>query len=164
MLGRLSPSRRRFVLGLAALVVAATAITVVAVVGSGPDDVAPVSQDGRGPVLLVPGYGGSTTALDVLADALRAEGREVAVVRPEGSGTDDLRSQAEVLDRAAQQALDGADASSVDVVGYSAGGVVARLWVADLSGGSVARRVVTLASPNHGTVLASLASGLGSTA
>src|SRR5207342_251708 len=59
--------------------------------------------------------------------------------------------------------LDESGAGSVDLVGYSAGGVVVRLYVADLGGGSHVRRAVTLASPHHGTDLASLAGSLGST-
>jgi triacylglycerol esterase/lipase EstA (alpha/beta hydrolase family) len=51
-------------------------------------------------------------------------------------------------------------APSVDVVGYSAGGVVVRYWIAELGGGSLARRAVTLASPHHGTDLAGVAAGL----
>jgi triacylglycerol lipase len=66
--------------------------------------------------------------------------------------------QAEVLDRAVDRALARTGAPSVDVVGYSAGGVVVRLWVAEYGGGNVARRALTLASPHHGTDLASLAS------
>ncbi|KQW53352.1 lipase [Nocardioides sp. Root1257] len=164
MLGRLSPARRRFVLGTAALVVVAAAATVVAVVATRPERTEPVGQGSPGPVLLVPGYGGSTASLDVLADALRAAGRDATVVRLPGDGTGDLRDQAQVLDDAARTALARTGGDSVDVIGYSAGGVVARLWVADLGGASHARRVVTLASPNHGTELASLASGLGDTA
>jgi triacylglycerol esterase/lipase EstA (alpha/beta hydrolase family) len=120
----------------------------------------PVAQDAPGPVLLVPGYGGSTTAVSVLAEALRAQGRTAVVVEVPGDGRGDLRESARVLDDAAQQALD-AGAPSVDVVGYSAGGVVARWWAAEQGGAAVARRVVTLGSPHHGTDLAGLGAAVG---
>ena len=98
-------------------------------------------------VLLVPGYGGSQEALSTLASRLREAGRDARVVPLPGDGTGDLNAQARALDDAA------AGASSVDVIGYSAGGVVARLWV-NGAGGSVVRRVVTLGSPLHGTDIA----------
>lgn len=120
---------------------------------------ADIRQDRPGPVLLVAGYGGSTSSLAALGTALRAAGRTVQLVPPVGDNTGDLRAQAKVLDRTAQRLID-SGAPSVDVIGYSAGGVVARIWAADLDGAAVARRVITLGSPHHGTEIAQLAAGL----
>ena len=108
-------------------------------------------QQQPGTVLLVPGYGGGTAGLAVLARALRAEGRPVALVRLPDNGTGDLRGSAQAVEAAAEQAL-AAGAPSVDVVGYSAGGVVARLWARDNA--DRVRRVVTLGSPHHGSRVA----------
>lgn len=117
----------------------------------------PVAQDRPGPVLLVPGYGGSTAGLEVLAGKLRAAGRPARVVALPGDGTGDLRAAAGALDLAARTAL-ASGASSVDVVGYSAGGVTARFWARQLGGAAVARRIVTLGAPHHGTRVAALGS------
>lgn len=161
MLDTLAPQRRRFVMGVAGLLtVSLVALLVWGLVSRRGNEVVPVSQDEPGPVLLVSGYGGSTAGLEVLADALRRADRTVLVVPPVAGGTGDLRDQAAALSEAARAAMVGADAGSVDVVGYSAGGVVVRLWVAELDGGSLARRVVTLASPHHGSDLAALAGDL----
>lgn len=139
---------RIWALGLVPLLV------VVAVVlylrRAGPE----VDQARPGTVLLISGYGGGTGGLDTLARRLRASGRTVQVLPAVGDNTGDLREQAEALDRAAKAAID-AGAPSVDVVGHSAGGVVARLWLTE-GGGKLARRVVTLGSPHHGTQLATL--------
>ncbi len=154
----LSPARRRLVVGLLAVVLVA-ALVLGGLVGwrALTGGVTPVAQDRPGPVLLVPGYGGSTTALDVLAEALRGDGRDTAVVPLAGDGTGDLGTQAEVLAAAAEAAMARTGAGSVDVIGYSAGGVVVRLWVRDHGGDALARRVVTLGSPHHGTTVAGLA-------
>lgn len=160
MLDALSPARRRFVSLIAGLVALGVLAVVVGVVRSRAPDVTQVSQDAQGPVLLVPGYGGGTSSLEVLAQGLRDSGREAVIVPVEGAGTGDLRDQAAALDAVAASAMADSNAASVDVVGYSAGGVVVRLWVAEYGGGSVARRVLTLASPHHGTDLAGLAGDL----
>lgn len=157
MLEALSPQRRRVVLlaaGLALLLV--VVIGVTAALRLRGTAVEPVPQDQLGPVLLVPGYGGSGASLAPLAEALRAAGREAVVVPPVGDGTGDLAAQAEHLGEVAQQVVADRGAPSVDVVGYSAGGVVARLWVRDGGGGSLARRVLALGSPQHGTSQAAL--------
>ena len=148
-------SRQRLLLLVlvALLVVGALGAYAVRARGSGPG----VAQDRPGPVVLVPGYGGGTGALEELAARLEQEGRRTVLVRLPGDGTGDLREQAEVLDSTVDGLLE-RGAPSVDVVGFSAGGVVARLWVDERDGADDARRVVTLGSPHHGTDVARLAS------
>jgi triacylglycerol lipase len=158
-LGALSPRRRILVAGLALLVALAAAAAVAAAVrgsGSGPAGYPP--QDRPGPVLLVPGYGGQTGSLSELASRIRATGREAIVVRMPGNGTGSLNVDASVLNSAVTQALRGG-APSVDVVGYSAGGVVTLLWAREDDGAAKARRVITLGSPYHGASIAAGAAG-----
>ena len=112
-----------------------------------------------GTVLLVPGYGGSRTALTRLAERLTAAGRKTDVLTLPGDGTGDLLAQADTLDNAVRQALD-SGSPSVDVIGYSAGGVVTRLWVDRHDGAAVARRIVTLGSPLHGAQIAGAGAAL----
>jgi uncharacterized alpha/beta hydrolase family protein len=157
------PARRRaFVAGIALLAVGAAgvaAITAGARLASQPP--APTGfppQYRPGPVLLVPGYGGSTASLTVLARLIRASGRPATVLHLPGNGTGDLRQDAAVLNAAVSQALrDGAP--SVDIIGYSAGGVVALLWAREDDGQDKARRIVTLGAPFHGTLVAGTAAG-----
>jgi triacylglycerol esterase/lipase EstA (alpha/beta hydrolase family) len=157
VLAGLAPARRRLVLGLLAAALVAIAVAAAVLVPrllSGPPSA--VAQDRPGPVLLVPGYGGATGGLGQLATQLEAAGRDATVVALPGDGTGDLRASADALGRAVRDARARAGAATVDLVGYSAGGVVARLWVAD-GGAAQVRRVVTLGSPQHGTELADLA-------
>ena len=93
----------------------------------------PVAQDQPGPILLVPGYSGTSAELATLVDALRAAGREAVVVSMSAGGDEDLREQAARLGRAADEQLS-AGAPSIDVVGYSSGGVVSRVWADELGG------------------------------
>lgn len=152
----MSPARRLLLTCLALVVaVAVVATLVVHLVGRSSTSASPaVPQDVPGPVVLVPGYGGSTSALEVLATRLRAAGRTAVVVQLPGDGEADLTTYVPVLEAAVRGALSGG-APSVDVVGYSAGGVIARLWAAG-GGTDVTRRVVTLGSPHHGTGVAAL--------
>ena len=156
MLDALSPQRRRLVLGIGGLVLTLfTAVAVLAVVRS-VSSTRPVAQDIPGPVLLIPGYGGRVASLLPLVNALRSKGRTAVVVEPVGDGTGDLKTQADHLAEVAQSVLKQTAARSVDVIGYSAGGVVARLWVRDAGGNAPVRRVLTLGSPQHGTSQAAL--------
>ena len=149
------------VLGVLGLLVLALLLTGALLVRDRLDRASPVPQGELGPVVLVTGYGGSTRYLTPLADALEAEGRVAVVAPPVGRNTGDLDEQADALDRTVDRALADNDASTVDVVGYSAGGIVVRLWVKDHGGDEVARRVLTIGSPHHGAAVAELAIGLG---
>jgi triacylglycerol esterase/lipase EstA (alpha/beta hydrolase family) len=142
---------------LVAVVVAGTWLAVRAERSGAPRTAgAPVPQDRPGPVLLVPGYGGSVAELNLLARSLRARGKDVSVVQLPDHGLGDLRVQARSVGAAARVARARTGSPSVDVVGYSAGGVVARYWVQDLGGRAQTRRLVTLGSPHHGTEVAEL--------
>lgn len=162
MLDSLSPARRRLVL----LVAGATALALVAVVGlvvlrATTGGTRPVAQDQPGPVLLVSGYGGSTRSLEPIRSTLQKAGRDVVVVTPVGDGTGDIAEQAQDLGDQVDAALRRFGAASVDLVGYSAGGVVAREWVRSFGGAGIARRVLSVGSPHHGTDVAELGAGLG---
>jgi triacylglycerol lipase len=116
----LPPRRRIFAAGLALLTAAAAAAVAITAIaaraGHSPPGAYPV-QDRPGPVLLVPGYGGNTRALSVLASRIRATGRSATVVRLPGNGTGSLFQDAGVLNDVVARVLRGG-ALSVDVVGY----------------------------------------------
>ncbi len=161
-------SRRRRMLGVvvAALILAAAAAgAAVGVAHSGGSGQAGVTGNGQqaepaqnrpGPVLLIPGYGGSTGALDSLAGQIRATGRTATVLSLPGTGTGSLVTDAALLNSAVNSAL-AHGAPSVDIIGYSAGGVVALIWARQDDGAAKARRVITLGSPFHGASLAAAA-------
>jgi triacylglycerol esterase/lipase EstA (alpha/beta hydrolase family) len=142
-----------------ALVVVLAIVGVVTLVLDRAGSHEPADQANPGTVLLVPGYGGNTRSLEELARRVQAAGRTAVVVAPPGDGTGDLRAQAKNLSDAARNAID-AGAPSVDVVGYSAGGVVTWLFLAEYDGVAQTRRVITLGSPLHGAKLAAAGAAL----
>jgi triacylglycerol lipase len=155
--GSVSPRRRLLVAALAVAVVLAAAVAAVAALGGlGRRAGTGLAQVGAVPVLVVPGYNGAPASVGTLASRLRAAGRQVVVVDLPDRGTRDLRASARVLGAA----VDRTGAARVDLVGYSAGGLVVRLWLADPGRALRARRVVLLGTPNHGTELAGAAAAL----
>jgi triacylglycerol lipase len=160
LLARLSPRRRLLVSGAAfVVVVLVVTVTVSAILARRGGPAGFPAQSRPGPVLLVPGYGGSQVALDQLAGRIRATGRTATVLTLPDGGVGDLARQADTVDAAVRAAV-AAGAPSVDLIGYSAGGVVVRLWVARHDGVHLARRVVTLGSPLHGAQIAAVGSAL----
>ena len=153
----MSPARRLLLSCLAVAVGVVVAVAVLARLldsGGTPARAAQVAQDVPGAIVLVPGYGGATGALEVLAERLRADGRTALVVDLPGDGTGDLREAAGAVAGVVDAAL-ASGSPSVDLVGYSAGGVVARLLL-DEEPDAAVRRVVTLGSPHAGSRLAGI--------
>jgi triacylglycerol lipase len=138
-----------------ALIVVAGAVAGTLRALAGPPAVPAADASRPGAVLLVPGYGGSTTALDALAVRIAAAGSHPVVVKLAGDGTGDLQLQANVLNGYVNRAL-AAGSGPVTVIGYSAGGVVAWLWDVTYNGVVKARRIITLGSPLHGADLAAV--------
>ncbi|MDT4990398.1 MAG: triacylglycerol lipase [Actinoplanes sp.] len=156
----MSPRRRILLVTVAAIVVLVLVVVGVRLLARSSADAGPrPDQAVPGTVLLVPGYGGSQTALTRLAGRLTAAGRTAQVLTLPDGGTGDLLEQADTLDTAVRRALQ-AGVPSVDVIGYSAGGVVTRLWVERHRGAEVARRIVTLGSPLHGAKIAAVGAAL----
>jgi triacylglycerol lipase len=158
--------RRQLLIGGIAVIVVAIGATVAAVTTGTGGAVQPTgtrsgvpAQDELGPVILVPGYGGSTSALDVLASHIRATGRSATVLQLPGTGTGSLIADAALLNATVDGDLRHG-APSVDVIGYSAGGVVALIWARRDDGAASARRIITLGSPFHGTQLATAAEAM----
>jgi triacylglycerol lipase len=138
-----------------ALAVAAGAVAGTVRALAGGPAITSANENRPGAVLLVPGYGGSTVALNQLAGKITASGGRAIVVKLAGDGTGDLQLQANVLNGYVNQAL-AAGSGPVTVIGYSAGGVVAWLWDVDYDGVAKARRIITLGSPLHGADLAAV--------
>jgi triacylglycerol lipase len=114
----------------------------------------PVDLSTVGPIILVPGYGGSDSVLETLANRLHSAGRTTILLALPDGATGDLNAQAGILAARVTQALK-AGAPSVDLVGYSAGGIAIGLFVA--AHPKEVRQVVTIGSPLHGTEIAGLA-------
>lgn len=138
------------------IVIAVVGVVVLAVVGfrwlNRADTIDGTATTPASAVILIPGYGGGAGGLTGLADHLRATGREV-VVADIGDGRGDLVAYgSRVSQLAAGLTADGA--AGVDLVGYSAGGLVARAAVA--ADPSLISRVATIASPHDGTAIAGL--------
>ena len=161
MFDALSPARRRFVVAVGVCAIAVLLAAGGLALDWRQPSVTPVPQDAEPPVVLVPGYGGSSADLAGLAEALERAGRTTMTVNLGRMSRRDLHVQADLVDDAVKAVRASTGSRSVDLVGYSAGGVVVRVWLADHGGSAVARRILTLGSPHHGTELAGLAADLG---
>ncbi|MEO6712147.1 MAG: lipase [Mycobacteriales bacterium] len=153
MIRSLSARRRAFYAGLA--LVAVVVAAVVAVATRSPSRTRAIGV----PIVVVAGYGGSAGSVDGLVAALRQSGRTVTVVVGADSGRGPIAASAARLDAA----IDDLATGEVDLVGYSAGGVIVRFWTSLQGRSARPRRIITVGSPHHGTALADSLTGLSPT-
>src|SRR5258708_30097477 len=146
-LAALSPRRRALaaLVGAIAVALAAFGGARAASAGNGPARAVPTSSR-PSYVLLVPGYGGSTTALSQLAGKIRATGRTATVVPLPGNGTGDLVAQARVLNGYVNVALKDRS-GTVTIIAYSARGVLSLPWERPDRGTAKDQWMINLRSP-----------------
>jgi triacylglycerol lipase len=143
----LTPPRRKLLIGMVIVGTLVASAIAWAVVGGRRQETRNI------PVLLVHGFGGTASSMGHLERALESQGRAVVSVQLPQQGTAPL----EVSARAVADAVSETGAQRVDLVGFSAGGVIVRTYIQDLEDASLARRVVLLGSPNHGAEVAAFA-------
>ncbi|MGD9702407.1 MAG: lipase family alpha/beta hydrolase [Acidimicrobiia bacterium] len=137
---------------LAAFVVAAGLIASPA----GPTAAAPAKD----PVIIVGGMatGPITDAVYLPLQArLRSAGYTVEIWSMPDYGLGDIHANAARLNTFADALRARTSASKVDLVGHSMGGLVSRDYVKTLGGATEVDSLITMGTPNYGTVVASLA-------
>ena len=105
--------------------------------------------------LLIPGFYNDATFLSSLEAALLTEGFSARAWAAKPSNGD---APLEVLAfQLAELIADSvAPGQAVNLVGFSMGGLICRLYVQQMGGLSRVRRLITLATPHHGTIMAYL--------
>jgi triacylglycerol lipase len=137
---------------LAAAVAAASALAILSAGGGAPAQGAPAND----PVIVVNGLFGVGFAYDPLVARLRADGHRVWDFELPTLGTQDIRLSARALDAFADAVRAQTGAARVDLVGHSEGGLVARTYVKYYGGAAEVDSLVTLGTPNYGTVAANI--------
>lgn len=111
------------------------------------------------PVVLVHGFADNRSAFTVLRRVLRRQGFSVVYSLNHGlmtALTGDVRSAARALGREVERICEATNATQVQVVGHSLGGLVARYYVQRLGGDTRVHTLVTLGTPHQGTMAAYL--------
>lgn len=139
-----------------ALIVGAGALSVVIVIAALVISRREAGSRSGVPIVVVPGYGGDASTVKALVEHLGGTGRRVLAMTLPQRGTGDIGRSAQAVARA----VAGLDVRRVDLVGFSAGGIVVRDFIQLHGGAAVARNVVLLGAPNHGTEITASALGI----
>lgn len=113
----------------------------------------PRAAASRDPVVLVSGYANNAEGWGEWKRSLEADGFQVFVVDFPTDGLGDMEEAARFLAAFVADVKRRTGRSRVDLVGFSEGGILARMYAAQLGGATSVDRIVTLASPHHGVRL-----------
>jgi triacylglycerol esterase/lipase EstA (alpha/beta hydrolase family) len=136
---------------LAAAVAAALSLSLMATGGAPAAHAAP-----NDPVIVVNGLFGVGFAYEPFVARLRADGYQVWDFELPTLGTQDIHLSAQALDAFADGVRAQTGAAKVDLVGHSEGGLVARTYVKYYGGANEVDSLVTMGTPNYGTVAANI--------
>jgi triacylglycerol esterase/lipase EstA (alpha/beta hydrolase family) len=115
---------------------------------------------GGNPVLLVPGYLDLKFYFALVDKRVKALGRQTSYVEL-FPNIGDIRLSAGILRAEIQRVKAATGAKKVDLVAHSEGGLISRYYIQKLMETPDVERLVTLATPNHGTVLGYIGPGMG---
>jgi triacylglycerol esterase/lipase EstA (alpha/beta hydrolase family) len=130
----------------------ALVMLVVPAAGTGPAQATPAND----PVIVVNGLLGVGIAYQPLVARLRADGHQVWDFELPTLGTQDIRLSAQALGVFADGVRAQTGAAKVDLVAHSEGGLVSRTYIKYEGGASEVDSLVTLGTPNYGTVAANI--------
>jgi triacylglycerol esterase/lipase EstA (alpha/beta hydrolase family) len=115
---------------------------------------------GGNPVVLVPGYLDLKFYFALVDKRVKALGRQTSYVEL-FPNIGDIRLAAGILRAEIQRVKQATGASKVDLVAHSEGGLISRYYLQKLMETPDVERLITLATPNHGTVLGYIGPGTG---
>lgn len=129
------------------------AVTAFGLLGLGP--VLPASAAERNPVLLIHGIDDTRDVMQPLGHYLEGRGwRTFAFDLVPSNGQVGFEGLARQVQRQVAEVRARTGAAKVDIVGFSLGGMVARVYLQELGGVSEVERLVTISSPHHGSWMA----------
>lgn len=114
----------------------------------------PLADRSRPPVILIPGYGMNRACFFFAAAWLRRRGFPWVWAVNNRPHSAEIPLYAARLAEAVQRLKRASGAERVDLVGHSAGGVIAAWYLKNLGGAAHVRRLVTIGTPWQGTRLA----------
>lgn len=117
-------------------------------------------KPGANPVVLIPGYLDLEVYFFRIKRRLHAQGLETTYLDlfPNMSN---IKEAAGKLAARVAEVRSRTGAAKVDIVGHSMGGLIARYYIQELGGLGTVDRLVTIATPHHGTIVANLGPGSG---